>query len=59
MLTVVENEVMFDIALRFPLNFDHTIEKPKKGSSAVKYRITEKKINLNSEGEVCVLLPDI
>lgn len=30
MLTVVENEVMFDVALHFCLNFDHTIQKLKR-----------------------------
>lgn len=60
-LTVLENEIMFDIASSFSLNFDQTIENlEKEGPCAVKHGITwGKKINLNSEREVWVLLHDI
>jgi len=60
-LTVLENETMFDKTSSFSLNFDQTVKNLKKEEPcAVKYRITRgKKINLNSEGEVWVLLRDI
>lgn len=60
MLTVVDNEVMFDVALRFPVNFDHTIKKLKRSGAVLSSaELQRKKINLNSQGEVYVLLHDI
>lgn len=58
-LTVLENEIMFDITSSFSLNFDQTIKNLKKeGPCAVKHRIAQEK-KLNSEEEVWVLLHDI
>lgn len=54
------NEIMFDVTSSFSLNFGHVVEKlgGEQLCQAQNYP-RGKKINLNTEGEACVLLHDI